>query len=72
MTDTLVSETYLYIDGIGALAQYESYLTHERGILLFVRDYKTTQLEKLLSTKPCNKAEIERLVADINFLNSKS
>ena len=67
MADTLVSETYLYIDGIGALAQYESYLTHERGILLFVKDYKTTQLDKLLLTKPCNKAEIERLVADIIF-----
>ena len=70
----LSEDNALVVDGIGAIAQYDCYIEmqREKGILHFVKDYKTAKLDQLLqSGAPDRKQRIARLVADINELNSK-
>lgn len=78
--ELLVGEDALYIDGIGYIAQYHSWLQQlwEKGIPYFVRDYKFQQLSTLLNEPTIgeqNTKKRKRLVAtltdDVQLLNSK-
>lgn len=78
LTLSAVSEdcSAVYVEGIGWIAQYHSWydMQWEKGIPYFARDYKTEQLESLLSApgdKKKRKERIARLVAELNDLNSE-
>ena len=62
----------LYIEGIGYIGQYYSYLETlwEKGVPYFVRDMYFNELESKLNSGATSK-EMRTIVNRVNFLNSK-
>ena len=70
----LCEDDALHIAGIGAIAQYHSWLDNfwEKGIAYFLRDLKLTELDDLLSQRHTTERSnrIATLATQINALNS--
>ena len=64
----LTSERALYVEGIGFLDQYGSYIDSlwEKGVVYFVRDYYVAEVERKLESGILDRP----LVARLNALNS--
>ena len=64
----LTEERALYVDGIGHLDQYGSYVDTlwEKGVVYFVRDYYVNEIQRRVDTGE----NVRPLVARLNKLNS--
>ena len=68
----LCDQQALYVDGIGHIDQYGSYLKTlwEKGVVYFVRDYYFTEVELRLERGESAKS-LRPLIDRLNTLNSK-
>lgn len=67
-----MAEEALWVEGVGWLGQYHSYLDTcwEKGLPYFVRDVYFQELQLLLD-KGETSTRVKSLIASINLLNSK-
>jgi len=74
MSTAVSEESAVFVNGVGWIAQYDSYLNTfwEKGVGYFLRDVKFAELQTLLDdTAQSSKRSrrIRKLVADLNVLN---
>ena len=67
----LTYQRAMYVEGIGHLDQYGSYLNSfwEKGVVYFVRDYYYAEIQRQLD-KGVSPQEVRPLVERLNALNS--
>lgn len=70
--DLMTEEQSLFVDGIGYLDQYGSYVDTfwEKGVVYFVRDYFFNEVQRLLHSGAEAK-DLRPLVYRLNTLNSE-